>query len=788
MPTPDEEFLEHLRATFKIEADEHIEAISSGLLQLEKPSSAGRNPNLVETIYREAHSLKGAARAVEYLEIESICQGMESVLAAWKKQQFAPTQQAFDELHRALDLIRSRLAPKSAGEVPDRKQYDQVLHNLAHLLTSKSPQAHSASESVVKLLREPAPASQTPAVSPSPAPPTPSTSAPLPPVHHEVITDAKRDDRTGDRVATDTVRIPVAKLDAGLREAEDMLVVKASAAQRAGELRHLVTRFDEWRNQWAKVASDVRSLHTSHERESTPDSAGASLLEFLDWNSDYMRSLENTLRSLTAQAEQDRYNLSRHVDDLLEQSKKLLMLPFSTLTAILQKLVRDVCRDQGKEADLEVGGGNIEIDKRILEQMKDALFHILRNCIDHGIEPPNQRTSHGKPARGSITVAASPINGNKVEILVRDDGSGINVEALKQSAIRQGSLSTDDAAALSDEKALPLIFQSELSTSPIVTTLSGRGLGMTIVRAKTEALGGTIRVESQAGQGTTLRIVLPVTLATSRGILIRSSDRELVVPTLNVRRIVRIKADAIQSLENRETIFLDGRPVALVRLDRVLELAPKPNNGGDGTLTAVVLQAADQQVAFIVDEVLHEQEVLVKPLRKPLVRVRNIAGATILGSGKVAPILNVSDLINAARSQSTAVSPTNQPPRREEQAAKSVLVVEDSITSRMLIKGILESAGYTVTTAVDGLDGFATLREHSFDLVVSDVEMPRLNGFDLTSRIRADSRLAELPVILVTALESREQRERGIDAGANAYIIKSTFDQSNLLEVVRRLI
>jgi two-component system chemotaxis sensor kinase CheA len=241
-------------------------------------------------------------------------------------------------------------------------------------------------------------------------------------------------------------------------------------------------------------------------------------------------------------------------------------------------------------------------------------------------------------------------------------------------------------------------------------------------------------------------------------------------------------------VEGRETLALNGRAVALVRLIDVLEMEATSGNTDTSAATPiVVLGTDDQRVAFAVDAVLDEQEVLVKKLQSPLLRVRNIAGATILGDGQVAPILNVSDLLKSARRAGRPRSAVKAGPKAPTAEAKTILVVEDSITSRMLLKGILESAGFKVRTAVDGVEGFTTLRTEKFDLVISDVEMPRLNGFDLTARIRADAKLADTPVVLVTALESREDRERGIDVGANAYLVKSSFDQSNLLEAVRRL-
>ena len=334
-----------------------------------------------------------------------------------------------------------------------------------------------------------------------------------------------------------------------------------------------------------------------------------------------------------------------------------------------------------------------------------------------------------------------------------------------------------------------LIFRSAVSTSPLVTDISGRGLGLAIVREEVEKLGGLVRVETERDVGTSFRIALPLMLATFRGILVEASEQVFAVPTVNVDRVLRIAKNEIRTVENRETISVNERAVPLVRLDDALELPKKHTDGEDSrAILALVLGAAEERIAFRVDEILDEQEVLVKSLGKQLARVRNIAGATVLGSGKVVPILNAPDLIKSAVSSAPAAAGATPAEIAEETEKKSILVAEDSITSRMLLKNILESAGYHVKTAVDGVDALTTLKAEEFDLLVSDIDMPRMNGLVLTERIRTDKRLAELPVVLVTALASREDRERGIDVGANAYIVKSRFDQSDLLQVIRRFI
>jgi len=731
MGTPEASFLRQLRATFKLEAAEHLHALTAGLLALEKAPPAAQT-ELVETVFREAHSLKGGARAVDYSEVERLCQSLEDVFASWRRGKGQPTPEAFDGLHRSLDAIAAVLAANGAPAAP--------------AWSGRAPASPRAAQ-------EPAAGGE-----------------------HEG--------------AVQTVRIAVDKLENRLLEAEEMLTAKLIAAQRVADLRDLCGGFAAWRKGWSAVEPQVLGLRRMYAAGAQPgpgDAELGALLDFLDWNARCIKDVESRTLALDGAVRQDQFAVGKLVDDLLEDSKKLLLLPFSSVSGSFAKVVRDLCRDEGKEAVLTIEGGEVEVDKRILEEIKDPLIHLLRNCVGHGIEPPAVRADRGKPARATITLAVSQLPGNQVEITVSDDGGGIDVARVAQTAVERGLLSPDEAAGLGDDAARALIFLPELSTSPLVTQLSGRGLGLAIVREKAEKLGGGVSVASEPGCGTSFRIVLPATQATFRGILVMAAGQMLVVPTLHVERVVRVRREDVRSVEGREAIDLGGRAVALVRLAEVLELPPAPAGEAASELGApvLVLGNSEQRAAFAVDSVIDEQEVLVKRLGKPLLRVRNVSGATVLGSGRVAPVLNVADLLKSVRKAGAALRfiPPERPPGQG-----AILVAEDSITSRLLLKGILESAGYKVRTAPDGLEAFNLLHAEPFDLLVSDVEMPGLNGFDLTARVRADSRLAELPVVLVTARESTEDRERGIDVGAHAYLVKSSFDQSDLLATVRRLI
>ena len=734
--TTDDAFLLTLRATFKVEAAEHLQTIGSGLLLLEKTADATERLPLIETVFRAAHSLKGAARAVSFIDIESICQSLESLFASWKRGDSTPTAKALDVAHRALDEILAM----TSTPIPAPLQPSQAA----------MPDSRAA-----------------PAAATAPA----STPA------------------SGD---SETVRVSVGSLDARLLEAEELLSAKLAATERAAELGALASQLEQWRKECIRIQPQARALRRAAERGAAgaPATAAAAVngvTDFIEWNNDYLRSLEARVAALRRTADQDRLVTGKLVDDLLENSKKLLMLPVATLGLLLPKAVRDLCRDLGKEADFTIVGEEVKVDKRILEELKDPLIHLLRNCIDHGIETPEQRRKAGKPERATITLSVSRVNGSLVEFALEDDGTGVDAEKVKTAAVKRGLLTAEAAEQLPNEAALPLIFEPDVSTSPMITALSGRGLGLAIVREKAEKLGGRVTIESRRGAGTVFRMTLPLTLATFRGVIIECEGRSFIVPTAQVERVIRFRQSEVQTVKNRETLSLRGRTIALADLADVLRLPPARRNGdASDARAAVILGSGEQRIAFAVDAIVDEREVLVKRLARPLSRVRNIAGATVLGSGEVAPILNVTDLLKSARHASGSVrAPTVV---QAAAPAKRVLVAEDSITSRMLIKGILETAGYDVKTAVDGIDAFTTLRAEQFDVLVSDVEMPRLNGFDLTARVRADKNLSELPIILVTALESRDDRERGIDVGASAYLVKSDLDQSNLLEALRRLV
>ena len=772
MSNKNDEFLKKLLATFRIEADGHLQAISSGLLALEKMPAGGQRADIVEMIFRDAHSLKGAARAVNFTQIEAICQSLENVLSALKDKRLAVSSLLVDLLLRTTDALGRLLAGDTSVSGEQRPVVGTLIRQLDDIL------------------RRPLPESADPSMAPQLAPPTISADAPTESGMRMLVSSPS--------LTSATVRVSAAKLDAVMRQVEELLLPRLAAGQRAKELSDANATLAAWKKQRLHIQPELRLVDREFARSFKDSGASQGkhelpkLLKYLDTEQLHMKMLEDRLGRLQRVTEQDQRTLTSMTDGLRQDVKEMQLLPFSSLLDILPRFSRELAREQGKSIELVIRGAEIEIDRHILEEMKDPLIHLVRNCIDHGIEQPAARLRKGKPPQGTITLACSQKDSGTAEVLVADDGAGIDIPTVKAAAHKLGVISAAEAEQLGELESVALAFQSGVTTSPIITEISGRGLGLAIVRDKVERLGGSIEVKSNPDGGTAFHIFLPLTRANFRGILVHAGRQLFAVPSTSVERVIRIAHNEIQTVENRETILVDKQLISLVWLSDVLELPRHVTmTESSSGAPAVVLGSGLSRIAFLVEEILGEEEVLVKALAQPLKRVRNVAGVSILGNGRVVPVLNVPDLLKSAVKRPAAMLATGHELSAEKHdgAGKpSILVVEDSITSRALLKNILESAGYRVNTAVDGIDGYTTLKTGAFDLVVSDVEMPRMDGFGLTAKIRADKQFTRLPVVLVTALESREHREHGIDVGASAYIVKSSFDQSNLLEIVQRLI
>ncbi|SFM92642.1 hybrid sensor histidine kinase/response regulator [Thermodesulforhabdus norvegica] len=711
----DDQLMAALLEAFREEARERLEALYSFAEALE---SGDLTREKVDEAYREAHSLKGAARAVGLTEVVRVCQELESFIGRLKDDGEREPQEVARELYRFIKEIESGIYGwKAASGVSQGEAFSE---GAVEKDRGGFFEEGETSEGAVALAR------------------------------------------TGDKVSyeplhepTETVRVNVRRLDVLLRRAEEFIPIKLASSQYAGELKKLY---------W--FLEDVKSR-----RGDDPD----------------LSYVESVLQRLVLRVESTSRQLDILVEDLLDRAKDLLMQPFSVLFQGMGRMVRELAGELGKEVVFTVDGEDIEIDRRILEELRDPMIHLLRNAVDHGIEVPEERVRRGKDRQGRVGVLIRREEARKVSLVVRDDGRGISVKRVREKALELGLLQQSRLEGMDDFQVLQFIFYPGFSTSPSVTELSGRGLGMSIVKEKIESVGGSVSVSSKEGFGTEFIIELPVSLATFRGILVRDLGRRFVVPTHSVDAVVRLEeSDHRALIGGVVSVKHNGQIIPVQRLGAVLGLDRPRRREGDSPSVLLVISASGVRAGFLVEEVITEQEGLIKGLGPHLKSVPFVWAATVLGSGEVVPVLNPGDLVRSLQEKPVAAEDSGEYDRGIPLKRKNILVVEDSITSRTLLKNILEASGFGVITAVDGLEALSLLENYEIDLVVSDVEMPRMNGIELTRRIRASEGMRNLPVILVTGLDSPEDRERGLEAGADAYIVKTDFRQTTLLEVIRR--
>jgi two-component system chemotaxis sensor kinase CheA len=771
-----------LMLTFQVELEEHLATLNKGLLTLEERRPQEEQKPLLENLFRAAHSIKGAARGLDLWDIEMVAHRLEDVLSAIRRGELSPTAELFDAMFPAVDALREALAAHLRGERLPARQRNQLLARLDAALQGAGEQGSGGAGEQ----------GDTETWEHGDSHPHPLSASPLPRVtvsQHE-----------------ETVRVATAKLDALMDGMGELLVARLRTEQRLRELREIQQRLADWQKNWRRVRwhysllqqDSFQSKGARNKRVCDPATLRpgnvAPLLDFLAYTEEHLKTVNNRVDSLVRRFTSDHGRLILVSDDLQGNMRRVRMLPIATLFDIFPRMVRDLAREQGKEVTLRVEGAETEVDRQVVEAMKDPLTHLLRNAVDHGIESPDQREAAGKPRSGTIHLRAAQ-KGDTILLEVADDGAGIDLEAVRQAAVDRGFLTAQEAAGLDNEEAMQLIFRSGLSTLPRATELSGRGVGLDVVRENLERLHGLIEVSTTCGEGTTVALTLPLTMATCHVLLVEVVGQTVAVPTMSVDCLLLVDAADVGYVEGKPVIRTDERPLRLISLARVLELSqacPEPGRRVEERLDpgqkipVIVLGAVEKRVAFRVDGFQGIQEVVIKSLGPQLSRVRNVAAVTILGNGEVVVILNVADLMKSAHTGPAAIAPP--PVEVREVRRRRVLLVDDSITTRTLEKNILESAGYEVLVAADGEEAWALVQSEPLDAIAADIAMPRMDGFVLTEKVKGDERFKDLPVVLVTSLESPEDKIRGLEAGADAYITKSTFDQLEMLDAIERLI
>jgi two-component system chemotaxis sensor kinase CheA len=573
--------------------------------------------------------------------------------------------------------------------------------------------------------------------------------------------------------------VRVDRLDRLINLTGELVVGQQMIANHAHSLELALPMLQEQERDLLALETELRTLSMSAGRRSTLDNHINKLLN----TSDQLRQL---LRKQSEQFSQQVDHQAFLVSDLEQEVMTARLIPISNTFSRLHRVVRELSHTTGKEIDLQVQGETTELDRKMLEAISDPLMHMVRNAVDHGIEPAAERIEQGKPLPGRVGISAEAL-GNEVRVTVSDDGRGMEAQKIRESAVQKGLISGENAAMLSDQEALELIFLPGFSTATIITDVSGRGVGMDVVRTNIIELGGQIVINAEPGEGTAVTIVLPLTLVTTRVLLVLVGRHTFALPALGCRGIIWVDPEHIHTIEGRATITHEGHTTPLIHMADVMGLESSSIFQNHRRAPAVLVGTEQRTMSFLVDRVLDEREAVVKSLGPLLELQRRYTGAIQLGDGQLVLLLNPMALIQAARGIGTvmltqrSISPTTR-------QQFDLLLAEDSFTTRELIRSILSSAGYNVTGATDGADALDKLRTRSYDLVITDVEMPRVDGFELTSRIREELGIRDMPVVIITSLASDEHRRRGLEAGAQGYIVKSQFNQDNLLEIVQQLL
>jgi len=733
-----EEIRQKLLPRFRETTVDRVEKISESLLALERGQAA---PELREELARELHTLKGEARMMGFVGISGVVHAAEDLLKATPP---GSAGDRVDALLKACDAIPAMLeAPADGGEAARR-----LAERLRELIGPVDPAAPVLTPSPGTL----------PAVTPAPEAAPPAAPAPA----GERRGDGAGIELRGDRPAG-SIRVDVDRLDEIAALAGDVLVEGARALRRTKDLNGLFTR-------WNRLSDRVIAL-TEQLRHEAP----SRLVDQIEGDVHLLRS--DTFRFARGQTEAAS-GAQAQFAQLAERIGSARLIPLSGILAAFPRAVRDMAREQGKEVECVVRGGETGVDKAILLSLNDPLVHLVRNCVDHGIELPAERTEAQKPRAGKVVISART-DGDLLAITVEDDGRGIHPAAIRAAALRKGLIGEQQAASLSARAALDLIFLSGFSTREQAGETSGRGVGLDVVRKKVTGLGGSVAVESEPGKGARFTLRMPQSLSLMKVLLVRIDEDVYGLPAVDVETVGRLEPKEITEVAGIRAVRHRNRLLPVVALGPLLSLNGGPRS--ERPLVAYVVHGAEG-AAVVVDGLFGEREVAVKAPGSFLKGMRFVTGAAALEDGRVALLLSTPDIVTAAR---RLASPAMS--RGRDRKRLRILLVDDSGIAREAEAALLRSLGHEVDEAADGEEGWQKLQTGGYHLLLTDVQMPVLDGIDLTRRVKATPRFVKLPIVILSSLSAPEERRRGVDAGADAYIVKGELDAEDLAATMERL-
>jgi len=741
--------------TFVTEARERLDLFERGVMSLESDPSA---PETIKELLREAHTIKGSARMVGQERIDELAHRTENVLVALRDHAHIADRRVVDGLLAATDGMRALIAEAAGEQAVGTCDLPALCQRLDHLFEG-GDEPQPAPRATVTRIRQP---------EPRPAPAA-RRAEPVP-------VEADR------RALQRTVRVSMGKLEQLANLTLDLSINREQEEGMAAKLYDLLVELRRCQRGLGyllgRMAVHARQLNMHDGALAQEASELRQEVEVLSNDLDRVVHTGSTLWH-------NRNALRRRDTLLAEELQSLVgelqLVPISTIFDTLPRALRDLAQEYGREVQLQVEGADTQLDKKIAEEIGEPLLHLVRNAVGHGIEAPEVRLRAGKPRRGTVRLSARAV-GDRIQIAVADDGAGIDPAAVRARAIERGLVSAEEAAALPDDKACNLIFAPGLSTARTITDVSGRGVGMDIVDATARRLNGSVTIANRPGQGATFTIDLPLSIAVMEVVLVRVARSLFALPTSFIHQVTRIARGQLEQAQGGPVVRLESGTVRVAELAAATGLACKGWNGVPRPL--VVVGAGGDQLGFLVDEVIGENRVVVKSLASCPLRLHLVMAATVGPLGEVVPILDVAGLIESAGAPAAEV--TARPEHQERVPA--ILVVDDSVVTNDLVRNLLETAGYRVSVAYNGLEALGLLGKRKFDLVVTDIEMPRLDGFGLLERMRADPATREVPVIIVTSRHAPADQQRGLELGAQAYILKDSFSQATLLETVGALV
>lgn len=750
------QLMQQLQVVFKAELAEHLETLTQGLLALERGVDADQQQELLENIFRAAHSLKGAAKGVSQHAIADITHRLESIFSLLKKGQLASSSTLFDTVLQAVDKIRQISETSETDPQAFKaflKKLDDCLSSDIQIPPAPFPDLGTPDKkTAVRVEKQP---SLTATLS--------SQNEKNPPEEPVAFPPESSPQTSYTVLAQDVNQLSLL--------ADEVQTAKLQLKKHLLDFQQLCFNLDQLSNNLSK--------HVSYQSASKQDEKlSHSLIELAHLSTHTLNSFNN-LRQLNNHLQQTSQSLTASVNTMR-------LVPFAMLLAPLQRIVRDLSQQQQKKLQFVIEGEEIKIDRNLYKVLHAPLVHLINNAIDHGIELPQQRLTQGKSEQALLRLKISKVAANIV-ISLTDDGSGIDLNALRQKIILLQLLSASEVSALSNEAALDFIFKSGFSMAPILTEISGRGVGLDVVRTNLRKIKGTISVKTAFKQGTEFTLTLPASLTSESGILIQASGKKFALQGYSIERVIDIDSETLLFLNGKNLLpTADAHPISIYYLSQLLELAetiPYQKK----TLATVLITEGERKIALVVDGIIGEQDLIIKPFSYPLLSVPFATGMAVLGSGELVPVLHAGDLIAAAFASQQPLIKTES--IMTQPVPQKILVVDDSATSRTLEKNILEQHGFVVTAMMNGLQAWQELQKNPhYQLIVTDVEMPLLNGFELVEKIKNSPNTRDIPTIIVSSLNSEQDKRRGVQVGADAYISKDSFDSQLLLTIINQLL